>query len=53
MKIAVLAQFVTSKNAGPFSPSDIPVSEVYEFNVYHLCEVDNPCELFPIETFEV
>ncbi len=39
--------------AFPFSPSDIPVGEVYEFNVYHLCEVDDPCELFPIETFEV
>lgn len=39
--------------AFPFSPSDIPVGEVYEFNVYHLCEVDDPCELFSIETFEV
>lgn len=39
--------------AFPFSPSDIPMGEVYEFNVYHLCEVDDPCELFPIETFEV
>ena len=39
--------------AFPFSPSDIPVGEVFEFNVYHLCEVDDPCELFPIETFEV
>ncbi len=39
--------------AFPFSPSDIPVGEVYEFNVYHLCVVDDPCEFFPIETFEV
>ncbi|PON18271.1 3-methylaspartate ammonia-lyase [Candidatus Entotheonella serta] len=39
--------------AFPFSPSDIPVGEVYEFNVYHLCEVDDPCELFTISTFEV
>lgn len=39
--------------AFPFSPSDIPVGEVFEFNVYHLCVVDDPCELFPITTFEV
>jgi hypothetical protein len=108
MHIADIAQFVTSKNAGPFllnvdivfrdaasyqrfkaqrpltkagvaelyrippeqvldiiefdpayaikitiSPSDIPVGEVFEFNVYHLCVVEDPCELFPITTFEV
>jgi hypothetical protein len=39
--------------AFPFSPSDIPVGDVFEFNVYHLCAVDDPCELFPITTFEV
>lgn len=39
--------------AFPFSPSDIPVGDVFEFNVYHLCVVDDPCELFPITTFEV
>lgn len=39
--------------AFPFSPSDLPAGEVFEFNVYHLCVVDDPCELFPITTFEV
>ncbi len=39
--------------AFPFSPSDIAVGEVFEFNVYHLCVVEDPCELFPITTFEV
>ena len=39
--------------AFPFSPSDIPVGEVFEFNVYHLCVVDDPCELFPVTVFEV
>jgi hypothetical protein len=37
MKVADIAQFVISKNAG----------EVFEFNVYHLCRVDDPCALFP------
>lgn len=34
--------------AFPFSPSDSRVGEVYEFNVYHLLQVDNPVDLFPI-----
>ena len=34
--------------AFPFSPSDIGVGDVYEFNVYHLVRLDNPRELFPI-----
>ena len=33
--------------AFPLSPSDFPIGEAYEFNVYHLMEVDDPCELFP------
>ncbi len=39
--------------AFPFSPSDFKVGEVYEFNVYHLMEVTDPCECFPIEITEL
>ncbi len=35
--------------AFPFSPSDFKVGEVYEFSLYHLMEVDDPSEFFPIE----
>lgn len=35
--------------AFPFAPSDIPFGAVYEFSVYHLMEVSDGCELFPIE----
>ncbi len=31
-----------------YSPSDIQMGEVFQFNVYHLLEVDNPLTLFPI-----
>jgi hypothetical protein len=33
--------------AFPFSPSDIGVGDVYEFNVYHLLRVDDPVSPFP------
>lgn len=33
----------------PYSPSDFNAGEVYAFNLYHLIEVDDPGELFPIE----
>lgn len=36
-----------------YSPSDIPCGEVYEFNMYHLMEVDDPESLFPISVHEV
>lgn len=36
-----------------YSPSDIPCGEVYEFNIYHLMEVDDPECLFPISLCEV
>jgi hypothetical protein len=40
----------TSGNiAHPFSPDVLPAGPVYEFNVYHLMPVADPCELFPIE----
>ncbi|MCL1999197.1 MAG: DUF1446 domain-containing protein [Turicibacter sp.] len=34
--------------AFPFSPSDFYAGEVFEFNMYHLMTVDEPCECFPI-----
>lgn len=37
--------------AFPFSPSDCKMGEVFEFNVYHLMEIDDPCTPFPI-TYE-
>ncbi|MBI4183943.1 MAG: acyclic terpene utilization AtuA family protein [Proteobacteria bacterium] len=39
--------------AVPFVPCDIPAGPAYEFSVYHLVEVDDPLELFPIEYLEV
>ena len=33
----------------PYSPSDIPAGPVYEFNMLHAVEPDNPLEMFPIE----
>ncbi len=40
----------TSGNvAHPFSPDVLSAGPVYEFNVYHLLPVDDPCELFPVE----
>lgn len=35
--------------AFPYSPSDLPAGEVYEFCVHHLMELDDPRELFKIE----
>lgn len=35
--------------AFPFAPSDISFGPVYEFSVYHLMEVNNGIEMFPIE----
>jgi hypothetical protein len=35
--------------AFPFSPSDIEVGPVYRFSVFHVAELDDPTELFPIE----
>ncbi|GAB6139033.1 acyclic terpene utilization AtuA family protein [Halanaerobaculum tunisiense] len=39
--------------AFPYSPSDLKAGEVYEFNLHHLIEVDDPCELFPVTVEEV
>lgn len=35
--------------AFPFSPSDIEVGPVYRFSVYHVAELDDPTEPFPIQ----
>jgi hypothetical protein len=32
--------------AFPYSPAEFAAPEVFEFRVYHLIEVENPCELF-------
>ncbi len=37
--------------AFPYSPSDFHAGDVYSFSVYHLMDVEDPCGLFPIETF--
>ncbi len=34
--------------AFPYSPADIEFGPVYEFTVYHLVAVDDPCGLFEI-----
>lgn len=39
--------------AFPFSPLDIPAGPVYEFNVYHLIEEEDPCRLFPMDLIEL
>jgi hypothetical protein len=39
--------------AFPFSPLDIPVGPVYEFNIYHLVKEDDPCRLFPMEIIDI
>ena len=39
--------------AFPFAPSDISFGPVYEFSVYHLMRVDDPCEHFPVMFQEV
>lgn len=36
-----------------YSPSDVSCGEVYQFSVYHLLRVDDPCALFPVRLVEV
>ncbi|MCA3636453.1 MAG: acyclic terpene utilization AtuA family protein [Methylobacterium sp.] len=36
--------------AFPFSPADLPAGPVYEFNIYHLMEIDDPAAAFPFTT---
>ncbi len=35
--------------AFPFAPSDVPFGPVYQFSVYHLMQISEPLELFPVE----
>jgi hypothetical protein len=35
--------------AFPYSPSDFPAGEVFEFCVHHLMELDDPAEIFSME----
>jgi hypothetical protein len=39
--------------AFPYSPSDFKAGEVFEFSVYHLVEVADPCQLFPVAILEI
>ncbi len=37
----------------PFSPSDISLGIAYEFSVFHIVEVDDPNQLFPVEYLHI
>ncbi len=39
--------------AFPFSPAEFRGGEVFNFNIYHLMEVADPFELFPMETINI
>ena len=39
--------------AFPFSPSDFSGGAIYEFNIYHLMEVEDASEFFPVEFKEI
>ncbi len=39
--------------AFPYSPSDFHAGEVFVFSVYHLLEVEDPCQFFPMTIQEV
>lgn len=39
--------------ASPFTPLETPLGEVCKFNVYHLMEIEDPTEIFPIKYLEV
>jgi len=39
--------------AFPYSPSDISVGRAYRFNIWHIVEIDEPCELFPMEIYKI
>ena len=46
-------QMATAGNfALPLNPPENPIGPVCAFTVYHLMEVDDPCELFPIHVHE-
>jgi hypothetical protein len=39
--------------AFPFSPSDAHMGAVYEFNIYHLMEVKDPAQYFPVKYMQI
>jgi hypothetical protein len=36
-----------------YSPSDMEMGAVYQFSIYHLMKVEDPCALFPMEIREI
>ena len=44
---------ISGNMAIPFSPSDLPIGETYEFNLWHIMEIDDPLEPFPITMVDV
>jgi hypothetical protein len=43
-------RFCISGNAAfPYSPSDIDMGSVYRFHIWHLLELEDPCEPFAVE----
>ena len=44
---------ISGNLAIPFSPSDMPVGATYELNIWHIMEIDDPLEPFPIEMVNV
>lgn len=36
-----------------FTPLEIPLGEVFKFNVYHIMDVDDPCKCFPLTFLEI
>lgn len=50
LHIGYAGRVATAGNlAFPYSPSDFKAGEVYEFSLYHLLTVADPCALFPVE----
>jgi hypothetical protein len=39
--------------AFPFSPAEFAGPEAYEFRLYHLMKVDDPCAAFPVSWEQV
>jgi hypothetical protein len=39
--------------AFPFSPSEFRGGEVFSYHIYHLMEVADPFELFPMELIDI
>ena len=37
----------------PFTPLEIPLGKVCEFNVYHTMELNDSCEVFPMKMLEI